>query len=239
MCSIHTGPRNTVSLHLGAVASILLQLYLCVARMTPQNEQPPCSVDTIRKSRCRSLLYLSSLAWLCPSSSFSPRLHSLLVWIFPSHHWKGKTSQGVFGAGCFCNILIFQVDVFQIHSLFSWGGQESHKAHYYFSRTWKTITMLIKRARGKAWLQSRKTKDRKSRWTDTTYCGGNWEVITAAVNPRAGDFETIASYLAFPFIKATYIRTFGQNIKTIKEKIKLVPPTKTFRVWLSHLKGQL
>lgn len=153
---------------------------------------------------------------------------TLLVRICPSHHWKGKTSQGVFGAGCFCNILIFQVDVFQIHFLFSWGGQESHKAHYYFSRTWKTITMLIKRARGKAWLQSRKTKDRKSRWTDTTYCGGNWEVITAAVNPRAGDFETIASYLAFPFIKATYIRTFGQNIKTIKRENKAGATYKNF-----------
>lgn len=238
MCSIHTGPRNTVSPHVGAVASFLLQLYLFYSEDdTPKwatplqcGHNPEVTVQITAVSQFPGVV-MSFLQFLT--------LVTLLVRIFPSHHWKGKTSQGVFGAGCFCNILIFQVDVFQIHFLFSWGGQESHKAHYYFSRTWKTITMLIKRARGKAWLQSRKTKDRKSRWTDTTYCGGNWEVITAAVNPRAGDFETIASYLAFPFIKATYKRTFGQNIKTIKEKIKLVPPTKTFRVWLSRLKGQL
>lgn len=48
------------------------------------------------------------------------------------------------------------------------------------------------------------------------------------MNPRAGDFETIASYLAFPFIKATYIRTFGQNIKTIKRENKAGATYKNF-----------
>lgn len=153
---------------------------------------------------------------------------TLLVRIFPSHHWKGKTSQGVFGAGCFCNILIFQVDVFQIHFLFSWGGQESHKAHYYFSRTWKTITMLIKKSPRQGMVTVQENKGQKKQMNRYNLLWGKLRGHYSCREPKSRWFWNNSFIFSFPIYKSDIYTHIWSKYKNYKRENKAGATYKNF-----------
>lgn len=140
--------------------------------------------------------------------------------------WLTKRGWENFVVFCFLFfVFFFSVAVFQDHFLFTSAGLQSHTVHYYFSRTWKTITAVIERAWGKTWLQFRKTKDRKADEQIPSFITGDWEVIAAGMTTRIARFlNNIVLFFFLIYESNTWVcpleETWKNIYKYVKRKIK-------------------